>query len=110
MLVALDGHTILLLTQQVKKLALPHYQLDVNKLLINLPMPQIIPCHALTSCFALTKIQLQINVLIFDKCHHNTILSKVSIRVPLRPIYIRKFRKYNKAVGEYIKYGISNFK
>ena len=39
MLVAQDGHRIILLTQQVKKSTLPHYQLDVNKLLINLPMP-----------------------------------------------------------------------
>ena len=49
MLVAQDGGRMTLLTQQVKKSTLPHYQLDINKLLINLPMSQITLCYALTS-------------------------------------------------------------
>ena len=38
MFVAQDGGRMILLTQQVKKSALSHYQLDINNLLINLPM------------------------------------------------------------------------
>ena len=41
MFVAQDGGRMILLTQQVKKSALSHYQLDINNLLINLPMPCI---------------------------------------------------------------------
>ena len=38
MVVAQDGRKMILVTEQVKKLTLSHYQLDINKLLINLPM------------------------------------------------------------------------
>ena len=57
MLVAQDGGRMILLTQQVNKSTLPHYQLDINKFLINLATSQITLCHALTSYFVLTKTQ-----------------------------------------------------
>ena len=38
MLVAQDRGRMISLTQQVKKSILSHYQLDINKLLINLPI------------------------------------------------------------------------
>ena len=38
MLIAEDGDRMIVLTQQVKKLTLSHYQLDLNKLLIILPI------------------------------------------------------------------------
>ena len=49
MLQAHGGGKMTLLTQQGKKLTLSHHQLDVNKILINLPMLLITLCHALTS-------------------------------------------------------------
>ena len=57
MLVAQDGGRMILLTQQLKELTLLHRQLDIEKLLINLPMLQVILCYALTSYFVLTKMQ-----------------------------------------------------
>ena len=38
MLIVEDGDRMIVLTQQVKKLTLSHYQLDLNKLLIILPI------------------------------------------------------------------------
>ena len=38
MLVAHDASRMVLLTQQVKKSIISHYQLDINKFLINLPI------------------------------------------------------------------------
>ena len=38
MLVAQDSGRMILPTQQVNKSTLSHYQLDINKLFINLPM------------------------------------------------------------------------
>ena len=50
------GGKMTLLTQQGKKLTLSHDQLDINKLLINLPMLLITLCHSLTSFFVQTKM------------------------------------------------------
>ena len=44
------------ITKQGKKLILSHRQLDINKLLINLPMLLITLCHALTSYFVQTRM------------------------------------------------------
>ena len=60
MLVTQDGGRMILLIQQVKKSILSHYQLDINKWLINLPMLQITLCHVLTFYFVLTKIKFKI--------------------------------------------------
>ena len=56
MLDAQGGGKMTLLTQQGKKLTLSHHQLDINKLLINLPMLLITLCHALTSYFVQTRM------------------------------------------------------
>ena len=56
MLDAQGGGKMTLLTQQDKKLTLSGHQLDINKLLINLPMLLITLCHALTSFFVQTKM------------------------------------------------------
>ena len=56
MLDAHGGGKMTLLTKQGKKLTLSHHQLDMNKLLINLPMLLITLCHALTSFFVQTKM------------------------------------------------------
>ena len=58
MLDAHSGGKMTLLTQQGKKLTLLQHQLDINKLLINLPMLLII--YALTSYFVQTKMQFLI--------------------------------------------------
>ena len=50
-----------------------------------------------------------VDVLIFNKCHHNIIFGKVNIRVQLPPAYIRKVCNYSQANMENIKYAISNF-
>ena len=56
MLDAQGGGKITLLTQQSKKLTLFHHPLDINKLLINLPMLLTTLCHALTSYFVQTRM------------------------------------------------------
>ena len=56
MLDAQGGGKMTLLTQQGKKLTPSHHQLDINKLLINLPMLFITLCHALTSYFVHTRM------------------------------------------------------
>ena len=50
------GGKMTLLIQQGKKLTLSHHQLDINKLLINLPMLLITLCHSLTSYFVQTRM------------------------------------------------------
>ena len=60
MLDAQGGRKITLLTQIGKKLTLSHHQLDINKLLINLPMSLITLCHALASYFVQTRVQFLI--------------------------------------------------
>ena len=49
------GGKMTLLTQQGKKLTLSHHQLDIKKLLINLPMLLITLCHVFTSFFCTNK-------------------------------------------------------
>ena len=48
------------------------------------------------------------DVSIFDKCHHNIIFGKVSIRGPLPPVYICEVWNYSEASVKNIKYEISN--
>ena len=50
-----------------------------------------------------------VDVSILDKCHHNIIYSKINIRVPLPPAYVREVWDYQKANIENIKKAISNF-
>ena len=49
-----------------------------------------------------------VDISIFDKCHHNIIFGKVSIRGPLPPVYICEVWNYSEANVENIKYEISN--
>ena len=49
MLDAHSGGKMTLLTEPGKKLTFSHHQLDMNKILINLPMLLMTLCHALTS-------------------------------------------------------------
>ena len=46
---------------------------------------------------------------IFDKCHHNIIYSKIEIRVPLPPKYVREVWDYSKADVQNIKKSIKEF-
>ena len=64
-------------------------------------------CHALTSYFALTKLQFKIVELMFQFLI-KIIFAKVNIRVPLPPAYICEVWNYSKANVENIKYAISN--
>ena len=50
-----------------------------------------------------------VDVLIFDKCHHNIIYGKINIRVPLPPTYVREVWDYKKANIENTKKAISKF-
>ena len=56
MLDAQGGGKITLLTQKGKKLTFSYHQLDISKLLINLPMLLITLCLTLTSYFVQTRI------------------------------------------------------
>ena len=50
-----------------------------------------------------------VDVSIFDECHCNIIYSKINIRVPLPPTYVREVWDYEKGNVENIKKAISNF-
>ena len=50
-----------------------------------------------------------VDVSIFDKCHHNIIYGKISIRVPVPPTYAREVWDYKRVKIENIKKAISKF-
>ena len=50
-----------------------------------------------------------VDVLVFDKCHHNIIYGKTNIRVPLPQTYVREDWDYEKANIEDIKKAIFDF-
>ena len=50
-----------------------------------------------------------IDVSIFEKYHHNIIFSKIVIRVPLPPAYVRELWDYSKVNAENIKKAIPSF-
>ena len=50
-----------------------------------------------------------VDFLMFKKCHHNIIHSKINIRVPLPRVYVREVWDYNKEHAENIKKAVSNF-
>ena len=49
------------------------------------------------------------DVSVFEKCHHNFILGKIDIRVPLQSVYVREVWDYSKANAENIKKAMSSF-
>ena len=76
MLVAQDGGRMILLTQQVNKSTLPHYQLDIKKIF---DKPSHVANNSM-SCIDLffcanqnTILNYGVDVSIFDKCHHDII-------------------------------------
>ena len=50
-----------------------------------------------------------VDILVFDKCHHNIIYGKTNIRVPLPQTYVREDWDYEKANIEDIKKAIFDF-
>ena len=50
-----------------------------------------------------------VDVMIFEKCHHNIIYGKTNIRAPLPPVYIREVWDYSKVNIENTNKAISNF-
>ena len=88
MLDAQGGGKMTSLTQQGTKLTLSHHQLDINKLLINLPMLLITLCHALTMQNVVSNYGVDVSM--FKKSHDNIIYGKIDIRVPLQPVYVRE--------------------
>ena len=69
---------MILLTQQVKKLTVSHYQPDKPTHVVNNSMSCI---DLLFSTNQSTISNYGIDVSIFDKCHHNIIFDKINIRV-----------------------------
>ena len=112
MLVVQDGGRKILLTQQVKKSILSHYQLDINKFIDK-------PTHIINNSMSYIDLlfctnqnaisNYGVDVSIFDKCHHSIIFGKVNVCVPLLPVYIRQVWNYSQASVENIEYAISNF-
>ena len=51
----------------------------------------------------------EVDVLIFDKCHHNIIYGKITTRLHLPLTYIREVSDYKKANIQNVKKAISNF-
>ena len=67
-------------------------------------------CIDLVFCTNLNVISKHgVDVIIFDKCHHDIIYGKINIRVPLPPTYVREVWDYRKANVDNIKKAISNF-
>ena len=100
MLDAQGGGKMTLLTQQGKKLTLSGHQLDINKLLINLPMLLITLCHALTSYVIDHQNVISnygVDASIFKKCHHNTIHGKNDIYISFPPVCVPEVWDYNNA-------------
>ena len=89
MLDAQGGGKMTLLTQEGKKLTLSHYQLDINKILINLSMfiNNSMSCIDLIFCTTQNVISnYGVNISMFKNCHHNIIHGKIDTCVPLQPV------------------------
>ena len=50
-----------------------------------------------------------VDLSLFEKCHHNTIFGKVSIRIPLLPSYVRQVLDYSSANAKNIQKAVRNF-
>ena len=67
-------------------------------------------CNDLLFCTDLnTILSCEVDVPIFDKCHHNFIFGKVNISVSRPPVYIRDVCNYGQANVENSKYAQCNF-
>ena len=85
---------------------------DINKLLINLPMLLIISMSCIDLIFCTNKNVISnygLDVSVFKSCQHNIIHGKIGIRAPLQPVYICEVWDYDKANVENIKKAVSNF-
>ena len=51
----------------------------------------------------------EVDISIFEKCHHNISFGKIGIHIPLTPAYVSTVFDYSKANSENIKKAISSF-
>ena len=113
MLDARNGAMKILTVQLALKLILSYHQLDINKLSTNLPMYVVnntSSCIDLIFCYNFNLLSsYDVDLSLFEKCHHNFIFGKVNIQIPHPPGSVREVWDYGSANTKNIQKAIRNF-